>query len=133
MKVLTFGVFDLLHVGHVELFRRAREQGDFLMVAVQDDDSVEKYKPGARPVLTTADRLCLVQAIRYVDQVAVYRDVDEFVRQVDFDILVTGPDQTHDGFRRAIAWCREHGKRTVVLPRTEGISTSSLKNIIRQK
>ncbi len=133
MKVLTFGVFDLLHVGHVELFRRAREQGDFLMVAVQDDDSVEKYKPGARPVLTTADRLCLVQAIRYVDQVAVYRDVDEFVRQVDFDILVTGPDQTHDGFRRAIAWCREHGKRTVVLPRTEGISTSILKNIIRQK
>ena len=133
MKVLTFGVFDLLHVGHVELFRRARNLGDCLMVAVQDDDSVEKYKPGSRPVLTTADRLCLVKAIRYVDEVAVYRDVDRFVIQVDFDILVTGPDQTHAGFQRAIAWCREHGKQTVVLPRTEGVSSSSLKNIIRQK
>lgn len=133
MKVLTFGVFDLLHVGHVELFRRARNLGDCLMVAVQDDDSVEKYKPGSRPILTTADRLCLVKAIRYVDEVAVYRDVDRFVIQVDFDILVTGPDQTHAGFQRAIAWCREHGKQTVVLPRTEGVSSSSLKNIIRQK
>ena len=133
MKVLTFGVFDLLHVGHVELFRRARDLGDSLMVAVQDDESVEKYKPGARPILSTADRCCLVQAIRYVDEVAVYRDVDEFIQQVDFDILVTGPDQNHAGFRKAIEWSREHGKQTVVLARTEGISSSSLKTIICQK
>ena len=133
MIVLTFGVFDLLHVGHIELFRRAKELGDYLMVAVQDDESVRKYKPGVTPVLNTADRACLVQSIRYVDQVAVYKDVDVFVRQVDFDILVTGPDQTHAGFLRAIEWCREHGKRTVVLSRTEGISSSFLKSIIKQR
>ena len=133
MKVLTFGVFDLLHIGHVELFRKARELGDSLMVAVQDDESVEKYKPGSAPVLTTADRLYLVKAIRYVDEVAIYNDVDAFVQQVDFDILVTGPDQAHAGFQRAIAWAQEHGKQTVVLPRTEGISSSLLKDIIRQK
>lgn len=131
--VLTFGVFDLLHIGHVELFRKAKELGDILMVAVQDGDSVLKYKPGKPPVLSTVDRLYLVKAIRYVDSVAIYNDVDEFVRQVPFDILVTGPDQVHKGFERAIRWCREHGKETVVLPRTEGISTSLIKDIIRQK
>ena len=48
----------------------------------------------------------------------------------DFDIFVTGPDQIHDGFQRAMQWCREHGKQVVVLPRTEGISSSQLKTKI---
>ena len=55
-KVLTVGVFDLLHIGHVELFRRAKALGDYLIVAVQNDDYILKFKPEAQTVNNTAER-----------------------------------------------------------------------------
>lgn len=130
-KVLTVGVYDLLHIGHVNLFRRARAVGDSLVVAVQESDVVLKYKPGAKLVYSTEERMYMVKAIRYVDDVITYEAVDDIVKTADFDIFVTGPDQTHEGFQRAIQWCNEHGKEHVVLPRTEGISSSWLKEQIK--
>lgn len=131
MKVLTVGVYDLIHIGHVNLFRRARALGSHLTVAVQTSEVVKKYKPEAKLVYSTEERLYMVRAIRYVDHVITYEDVDEIVKQADFDIFVTGPDQNHDGFQKAIKWCQKHGKKTIVLPRTEGISTSWLKEQIK--
>ena len=130
-KVLTVGVYDLLHIGHVNLFRRARAVGDSLVVAVQESDVVLKYKPGAKLVYSTEERMYMVKAIRYVDDVITYEAVDDIVKTADLDIFVTGPDQTHEGFQRAIQWCKEHGKEHVVLPRTEGISSSWLKEQIK--
>ena len=127
MKVFTVGVYDLLHIGHINLFRNARLLGDSLTVAVQESDVVLKYKPEAKLVYNTDERLYMVHSIRYVDDVITYRDVDEIVKQVDFDIFATGPDQIHSGFQRAFQWCREHGKQVVVVPRTEGISSSMLR------
>ena len=74
----------------------------------------------------------MVKAIRFVDEVVVYQGVDEIVKIVDFDILATGPDQKHDGFKKAIEWCKQHGKEHVIIPRTEGISSSWLKEQIKQ-
>ena len=68
-KVLTVGVYDLLHIGHVNLFRRARAVGDQLVVAVQESEVVLKYKPEAKLVYTTEERMYMVKAIRYVDEV----------------------------------------------------------------
>jgi glycerol-3-phosphate cytidylyltransferase len=130
-KVLTVGVYDLLHIGHVELFRKARCQGDYLIVAVQDSDVVLAFKPDAKLVYTTEERCYMVRAIRYVDEVVVYRNVKDIVRDVDFDVFVKGPDQGHAGFQDAVKWCEEHGKQVVTLPRTEGISTSELKELIK--
>lgn len=130
-KVLTVGVYDLLHIGHVNLFRRARKLGDSLTVAVQCSEVVLKYKPEAKLVYSTEERMYMVKSIRYVDEVIVYEGVDEIVKIADFDVFVTGPDQNHDGFQAAIAWCKEHGKEVVVLPRTEGISSSWLKEQIK--
>lgn len=130
-KVLTVGVYDLLHIGHVNLFRRARAVGDSLVVAVQESDVVLKYKPEAKLVYSTEERMYMVKAIRYVDDVITYEAVDDIVKSADYDIFVTGPDQTHEGFQRAIQWCKEHGKEHVVLPRTEGISSSWLKEQIK--
>ena len=130
-KVLTVGVYDLLHIGHVNLFRRARAVGDSLVVAVQESDVVLKYKPGAKLVYSTEERMYMVKAIRYVDDVITYEAVDDIVKTADFDIFVTGPDQTHEGFQRAIQGCKDHGKEHVVLPRTEGISSSWLKEQIK--
>ncbi len=130
--VLTVGVFDLLHLGHVELFRKARALGDRLVVAVQDGDWVAKYKPGARTVGSTEERAYMVKAIKYVDDIVIYRDVETIVDEVDFDIFAAGPDQGHAGFRKVFDWCRDHDKQVVILPRTEGISTTELKEHIKQ-
>ncbi len=113
-RVLTVGVYDLLHKGHVELYRRARALGDYLIVAVQDGDEILKYKPTAKVMNSTEDRLYLVKSIRFVDEVVVYKGVDDIVKEVDFDVFVTGPDQIHSGFQKAILWCEEHGKEHVV-------------------
>ncbi len=130
-KVLTVGVYDLLHIGHVNLFKRARAVGDRLVVAVQESEVVLKYKPEEKLVYSTEERMYMVKAIRYVDEVITYRAVDDIVKTADFDVFVTGPDQNHAGFQKAIQWCKEHGKEHVVLPRTEGISSSWLKEQIK--
>lgn len=126
-KVLTVGVYDLLHKGHVELYRRAKGLGDYLIVAAQDSDFILKYKPTAKVLNSTEDRKYMIKSIRYVDEVITYTDVDKIVQMVDFDVFITGPDQCHAGFQRAIQWCEEHGKEHIVLGRTEGVSSSELK------
>ena len=129
-KVLTVGVYDLLHKGHVELYRRAKGLGDYLIVAAQDSDFILKYKPNAQVMNSTEDRKYMIKSIRYVDEVITYTDVDKIVQEVDFDVFVTGPDQCHAGFQRAIQWCEEHGKEHFVLARTGGVSSSRLKEKI---
>lgn len=130
-KILTVGVYDLLHIGHVEVFRRARRYGDYLIVAVQDSDVILKYKPEAKMLYSTEERCYMVKAVRYVDEVVVYRGVDDIVKEVDFDVFIKGPDQQHEGFKRAVAWCEANGKEVITLPRTEGISSSWLKETIK--
>lgn len=131
--VLTFGVYDMLHIGHILLFKRAKEYGDRLIAAVQDGEVILKYKPDTRVIYTTEERLYMVSTIRYVDEVALYRDVDKDIRNFEFDVLVLGQDQNHAGFQRAVEWCREHGKEVVRLPRTEGISSTLLREYSKTK
>lgn len=131
--VLTFGVYDMLHIGHILLFKRAKEYGDKLIAAVQDGDVILKYKPDTRVIYTTEERLYMVSTIRYVDEVVLYRDVDKDIRNFEFDILVLGQDQNHAGFQRAVEWCRENGKEVVRLPRTEGISSTLLREYSKTK
>ena len=131
--VLTFGVYDMMHIGHILLFKRAKERGDRLVVAVQDGDFILKYKPDTRIIYTTEERLYMVSTIRYVDEVVTYQDVDKDIQHIDFDVLVLGQDQNHAGFQRAIEWCKEHGKEVVRLPRTEGISSTLLREYSKTK
>lgn len=125
--ILTVGVYDMLHIGHILLFKRAKELGDRLVVAVQDGEYIQKYKPGTQMVYTTEERMYMVSTIRYVDEVVLYRDVDKDLPCFEFDVFAKGPDQTHAGFQRAVEWCKENGKEVVVIPRTEGISSTMLR------
>lgn len=131
--VLTVGVYDMLHIGHILLFKRAKELGDKLIVAVQDSSVILKYKPGTKMVYTTEERMYMVSTIRYVDEVVVYRDVDKDIQDIDFDVFAKGPDQMHKGFQRAVEWCEDNGKEVVVIPRTEGISSSLLREYSKVK
>ncbi len=129
-KVLTVGVYDLLHIGHILLFKRARECGNYLIVAVQDENYILKYKPQAEMVYNTDERKFMVSSVKYVDEVITYTDVDKIVKDIEFDVFVKGPDQNHEGFQKAVEWCRNNGKEVIVLPRTDGISSSMLRSYI---
>ena len=127
-KVITVGVFDYFHLGHLRLFENAKKLGDYLIVAVQDGDSILKTKPDAKVLYTTEQRIDLVKALRVVDEVIVYQDVDRTLPEVDFDVFAIGGDQTHEGFQRAVRWCEDHGREVIRLPRTAGICSSQIKS-----
>ena len=131
LKILTFGVYDMLHIGHILLFKHIKErfpdQECKLIVAVQDGDCILKYKPGTKMVYSTEERIFMVSAVRWVDEVVTYKDVDVDIQHIDFDVFAKGPDQQHAGFQRAVAWCEANGKQVVTIPRTEGISSTMLR------
>lgn len=131
--VLTVGVYDMLHIGHILLFKKAKELGDRLIVAVQDESVILKYKPQAKMIYSTDERCYMVSTIKYVDEVIIYKDVDKDIQNVEFDVFAKGPDQNHEGFQRAVKWCEEHGKEVVVIPRTEGISSTLLREYSKHK
>lgn len=126
-KVITVGVYDYFHIGHLRLFENAKSLGDYLIVAVQDGDCILKTKPNAKVLYTTEQRMDIVRALRVVDEVITYQDVDKILPEIDFDIFAIGGDQIHEGFQRAVNWCKENGKKVVRLPRTPGICSSDIK------
>ena len=127
-KILTFGVFDYFHLGHLLLFKQCKEHADYLIVAVQEGDYIKKFKPDAQVMYSTEERIELLQALRVVDEVIVYQSIaPEYLEQVDFDILALGEDHRGGRFDIAEQWCKDHGKSVVHLKRTEGICSSNIK------
>ncbi|MFD2760919.1 glycerol-3-phosphate cytidylyltransferase [Lentibacillus juripiscarius] len=121
-KVITYGTFDLLHPGHINLLRRAREMGDYLIVAVSTDSF--NHEKGKQAYHSFEDRRVIVEAIRYVDQVIPEESWDQKVsdmKEYDIDIFVIGDDWKNK-FDFLKNYCD-----VVYLPRTEGISTSKIK------
>ena len=128
-KILTFGVYDYFHLGHLRLFKQCKKYGDYLIVAVQDGDYIKKYKPEAKVLYTTVERVEMLEALRIVDKVVVYESVEpKLLESVDFDILALGEDHRGGRFDIVEQWCKEHGKKVVRLKRTEGICSSDIKN-----
>ena len=127
IKVLTFGVFDYFHYGHLKLFERCKKLGDYLIVAVQKGDEIYKTKPEAKVLYSTEQRIEMVSSIKYVDEVIEYKQVDEEIRHIDFDVFVVGGDQKHAGFRKAIDYCTDCGKKVIYLDRTPNICSSDIK------
>ncbi len=126
-KVLTFGVFDYLHYGHLKLFERALAYGDYLIVAVQKDEEIHKTKPEAIMLYDLEKRMEFISAIKYVNETIPYTQVDQDIQQIDFDVLVLGGDQNHPGFQRAVQWAEKNNKEIIRLERTQGISSSQIK------
>lgn len=130
-KILTFGVFDYFHIGHLRLFENCKKYGDYLIVAVQDGNSILKYKPDAKVLYSTKDRYDMIKALRVVDEVVVYDAVvPATLEKIDFDILALGEDHVSERFQIVAHWCEEHGKSVVRMKRTPGICSSDIKSEI---
>lgn len=127
-KILTFGVYDYFHIGHLRLFKQCKQYADYLIVAVQDGEYIRKYKPDAKVMYSTSERIEILNSIREVDKVIVYHMVSvEELEKIDFDILALGEDHRGGRFDLVEQWCREHGKEVVRLKRTPGICSSEIK------
>ena len=128
MKILTFGVFDYFHIGHLRLFKQCREYADYLIVAVQNGEYLVKYKPGAKIFYTTEERVEILKSIKEVDEVLVYNECNTTdLSAIDFDILALGEDHVGTRFDEMQKWCKQHGKSLVRLKRTKGVSSTDIK------
>ena len=133
-KILTFGVFDYFHIGHLRLFQQCREYGDYLIVGVQTDPYVTRFKPDGECFYTTEERVEMVGALRIVDEVFAYDTLGpEAMEKTEFDILALGEDHIGARFDSIEQWCREHGRSVVRLKRTPGISSSSIKAVLKKE
>ncbi len=128
MKILTFGVYDYFHLGHLRLFKQCKQHADYLVVAVQNGEYIKKFKPDAKVLYSTEERVEILEALRIVDKVVVYDTVGvAALEKVDFDILALGEDHIGARFDEITDWCKEHGKDIVRLKRTPGIASSEIK------
>ena len=127
-KILTFGVFDYFHLGHLRLFKQCKEYADYLIVAVQDGEYILKFKPDANILYSTDERVELLESLKIVDKVLVYDTVCvDTVKKIDFDILALGEDHKGKRFDEIEQWCIENNKKIVRLKRTSGICSSDIK------
>lgn len=126
------GVWDLLHVGHVTILRRARSLCDRLVVGVPTDEVVLEDK-GRLPAIPLADRVMMLEALRCVDLALPYHHL-EFLSHLSTlkpDILFVG--STWGNEKRhldALAWCHAQGCQVIMLPYTDGVSTTQIKERI---
>ena len=133
MKVLTFGVFDYFHIGHLRLFKQCRKYGDYLIVAVQDSEYIKKYKPNSEIFYPTEIRMEMLNSLKEVDKVVSYNELNiETIKNIEFDILALGEDHIGGRFDMVTNWCKENGKRVVRLKRTPNVCSSSIKEIINK-
>lgn len=128
-KILTFGVFDYFHLGHLRLFKQCKKYADYLIVAVQNGDCILKYKPNSKIMYSTEERVEMLESIKIVNKVIVYDSVSvEELARIDFDILALGEDHVGERFKAIEDWCKVNGKSVVRLKRTPGICSTDIRN-----
>lgn len=127
-KVITYGTYDLLHVGHINLLKRAKAMGDYLIVVVSSDEF--NAIKGKKAFYSFEDRKTILEAIKYVDEVLPEytweQKVDDVVNN-NVDVFVMGDDWTGK-FDFLKEYCE-----VVYLPRTDGISTTQIKEELSKK
>lgn len=124
----TTGVFDLFHIGHLNIIKRAKEQCEYLVVGVSTDDLVEKYKH-KKPVVPFDERIEIVGALKYVDRVVAQTSMDKVNawKMLHFDVLFHGDDwkgsKMYNDLEKQFS---QLGVCMVFLPHTEGTSSTLL-------
>lgn len=127
-RVITFGTFDVFHVGHVNILERAKDLGDHLTVGVSSD-ALNKSKKGRAPVYRLEHRMKILSAMECVDEVFVEESLEkkkDYIQAHNADILVMG-DDWEGRFDDMKEYCE-----VVYLPRTPSISTTAVIEVVRK-
>ena len=131
----TTGVFDMFHIGHLNILRRAKEQCDYLIVGVSTDELVQREK-NKKPIIPYKDRCEIVKAICYVDEVVVQEDKDKYGAwmRYHFNKMFVGSDwKDTETWRRIEKQFSPLGVEIVYLNHTDGISSTILRERLREK
>lgn len=126
----TTGVFDMFHIGHLNILKRAKAMCDYLIVGVSTDEVVQEYKHKS-PVIPFEDRLAIVEAIKYVDKAIPQTTMDKMVayKELHFDTLFHGSDwkdsTMYDEIEKSFSAI---GVDVVFLPHTDGISSTLIRD-----
>ena len=125
--VFTNGCFDILHAGHVHLLQVARGYGDYLIIGLNSDASVEKIKGKHRPITTQNDRRNILLALHCVDEVIIFDDLDpmKLITEIKPDVLVKGGDYKIDEIV-GYDFITSKGGKVLTVPILEGRSTTSI-------
>ena len=129
----TAGVYDMFHIGHLNVIKNAKKNCDFLIVGVSTDEVVEKNK-NKKPVIPYNDRKAIVEAVKYVDQVIPQERYDiegkiEIVKKYKIDLMFVGSDwQGTEKWNNIEKELAKVGCKVVYLPHTDGISSTILRN-----
>ena len=122
----TNGAFDILHLGHIDYLTWARQQGDLLIVGLNSDASVRRYKSPDRPIVPEQERASVLAALECVDYVVIF-DEDEprtLISELLPDVLIKGKDWAHYVSGRDIV--EAHGGRVALAELVEGRSTTNI-------
>jgi glycerol-3-phosphate cytidylyltransferase len=120
--VLTYGTFDMFHIGHLNLLKRAKSYGDYLIVGISTDEF--NKKKGKNSIIPFNERKKIVESIKYVDKVIEEKEWEQKIKDIikyKVDYFVMG-DDWKGKFDELNKFCK-----VIYLPRTEGISTTSFK------
>ena len=131
----TTGVFDMFHVGHLNILRRSKELCKKLIVGVSTDELVMQYKHKL-PIMPLEDRMEIISAIKYVDQVVVQDSLDKFKawEKLRFNAIFHGDDwKGSELYSKMEEKLKRVNVDIIFLPHTDGISTTILTEIIRRK
>lgn len=133
----TCGVFDLFHVGHLNLLERCKEMCDVLIVGVCDDEYVTKIK-NKNPIYTQEERVRILNALKVVDKAELVNieETDDkmlVLKKFKFDVLFSGDDwKGSERYLKTEKQFSEYGASIEYLPYTQGISTTEIKEKIKQ-
>jgi rfaE bifunctional protein nucleotidyltransferase chain/domain len=135
MLVYTVGTFDLLHVGHLALLKYCKTLGDKLIIGVASDEVVSSYKPN-KPIIPLTQRMEMLKALRYVDDVVSYNKLEYVTncKKLDIDIFVIGEDWGDKPYNIAVEeYLKSKGKKIVQVNYNPQTSSTKIKqNIIAQ-
>lgn len=128
----TTGVYDMFHIGHLNILKKAKEQCDYLIVGVSTDELVQNYKHKT-PVIPFEERIEIVKAIRYVDQVVPQTSMDKYDawNKLHFDVIFHGDDWKNSSmYNEMEKKLSSEGVEFVYFPYTKGVSSTMLKEKI---
>jgi len=130
----TTGVFDLFHIGHLNLLKRAKEMCDYLIVGVSSDELCESYK-GKKAIIPYEERKAIIEAIKYVDKVVpqITQDKCEALDRLRFDVMFHGDDWKDSAlFTETEKVFKKRGTDIIYFPYTQGTSSTTLAEALRK-
>jgi D-beta-D-heptose 7-phosphate kinase/D-beta-D-heptose 1-phosphate adenosyltransferase len=126
--IFTNGCFDIIHPGHIDLLKKAKELGDYLIVGLNSDDSVRRLKGSGRPINDQASRKLSLEAIKYVDEVIIFDDDTpiDLIKRIKPNVIVKGGDYTPEQV------VGNEVAEVVIVPTVYGFSTSNIIQNIKE-